>query len=227
MNKLKKNTILHKVGLLAPMICFMVIYMVWFEALEDVSGISYHVIHSALDDYIPFCEYFIIPYYMWFIFVPVFIIYLLIFDEEVFKRTIYILMAGMLIFLVVSTFYPTIQNLRPYEMPSDNIFCQLVSRLYAMDTPTNVLPSIHVFNTMTGVIALYQSRMTRPNDGAFRTIMAITGALVVLSTVFLKQHSTWDVFTAVVMYAVCRSVLSYALDNASDARLAPHESYRS
>ena len=49
---------------------YALIYMPWFMWLEKTVTTEYHVVHIALDDKIPFCEYFIIPYYIWFLFVP-------------------------------------------------------------------------------------------------------------------------------------------------------------
>ena len=39
----------------------------------------------------------------------------------------------------------------------DNIFVDLVKHIYATDTPTNVLPSIHVFNSLGVCIAIRHS----------------------------------------------------------------------
>lgn len=54
----------------------------------------------------------------------------------------------MTIFLIVSYAYPNAQHLRPVEFPRDNIFTDVVRWLYKTDTPTNILPSIHVFNSL-------------------------------------------------------------------------------
>ena len=54
----------------------------------------------------------------------------------------------MTVFLIVSYVYPNAQHLRPTEFPRDNIFTDMVKWLYSTDTPTNILPSIHVFNSL-------------------------------------------------------------------------------
>lgn len=51
---------------------YVFIYMPWFFTLEhfiqpDMPGI--HILNTPLDDKIPFCEYFIIPYILWFFYV--------------------------------------------------------------------------------------------------------------------------------------------------------------
>ena len=49
------------------------IYMPWFAYLEKrtIPAQEYFIINSPLDKYIPFCEYFIIPYLFWFAFVAI------------------------------------------------------------------------------------------------------------------------------------------------------------
>ena len=47
------------------------IYFPWFTDLERHVTDNYFVIHSIFDDYIPFCEYFIIPYLLWFAYIAV------------------------------------------------------------------------------------------------------------------------------------------------------------
>lgn len=41
-------------------------YMISFMLVEKISTET-HLIHSFVDDLIPFCEYFIIPYVLWFL----------------------------------------------------------------------------------------------------------------------------------------------------------------
>lgn len=46
-----------------PLIIYAIIYMTWFAWLEkNITG-HYRIIHMAADDYIPFCEVFVIPYF--------------------------------------------------------------------------------------------------------------------------------------------------------------------
>ena len=46
----------------AWVLLYAFIYFPWFTYLERHVTDNYFVIHSIFDDYIPFCEYFIIPY---------------------------------------------------------------------------------------------------------------------------------------------------------------------
>ncbi|MDO4598681.1 MAG: phosphoesterase, partial [[Ruminococcus] gnavus] len=123
------------------------IYLPWFMYLEKhiTADSSYHVIHSALDDKIPFVEYFIIPYLLWFVFIAVVFLYFFFTDVEGFYKLAKLSFIGMTIFLVISTVFPNGLMLRPVVFPRDNIFTDMVKMLYLADTPTNVFPSLHVF----------------------------------------------------------------------------------
>ena len=41
---------------------YWLLYLPWFAYLERTVTTKFHVIHVPLDDKIPFCEYFIVPY---------------------------------------------------------------------------------------------------------------------------------------------------------------------
>ena len=126
-------------------VSYFIIYMLWFVWLESRADEPYHVIHFPLDDYIPFCEYFIIPYLLWFGYVGWGIGYFYLKDRSEYFRLCAMLFTGMTIFLIVSTIYPNGHYLRPTTFARDNIFVHIVKWLYASDTATNLFPSIHVY----------------------------------------------------------------------------------
>ena len=66
----------HKLRLAMPAITYMIIYLCWFYIIEHIPGRDYTIIHMKADDRIPFCEYFIIPYFMWFGYVAWILFYL-------------------------------------------------------------------------------------------------------------------------------------------------------
>ena len=57
------------------------IYMPWFLYLERRTGVDYYIIHSPIDNYIPFVEYFIVPYLLWFLFIAVTVGYFFFTDK--------------------------------------------------------------------------------------------------------------------------------------------------
>ena len=85
-----------------PLIIYGIIYMTWFVWLEKNTTGHYRIIHMAADDYIPFCEVFVIPYFLWFAYVSAVVIYFFFKNKEDYYRTCIFLFTGMTIFLIVS-----------------------------------------------------------------------------------------------------------------------------
>lgn len=185
---------------------YIFIYLPWFFYLEKHITTDYHLIHTAIDDKIPFIEYFIVPYTLWFLFIAVTVGYFFFFGEKSeFYRLIILLFSGMTIFLIVSTIYPNGLQLRPETFTRDNIFVDMVRQLYAVDTSTNVLPSIHVYNSLGAYIAISHCSKLKQYKWVqiFTLLLTIS---IILSTMFLKQHSVIDVvaafFMAGIMYVI-------------------------
>lgn len=205
--------------LLLVLLC-SVIYLGWFAFLEHSVTNNYHIIHVALDDYIPFCEYFIIPYLMWFLYVLLVWAWFYRNDREIFRKLSVFIFAGMYLSLLFCTIYPNGTDFRPVINPDKNIFCRIVAVLYGTDTPTNVLPSIHVFNSIGIHIAVLQSRKLNEKRQAvwIRRASLILCVSICLSTMFLKQHSLVDVLVA--------SVLAYVMYGAVYEPAAAEEGAR-
>lgn len=185
---------------------YFLLYFPCFAFLEKTvtAESRFHVIHMAVDDYIPFIEFFIIPYLLWFGYVAAAVVYFFFSDVSDYYKMCCFLFVGMTIFLVVSAIYPNGHYLRPSVFPRENICSTLVQWLYATDTSTNLFPSIHVYNSLGVHIAVVKSEKLRQ----YKWVQALSWTLavsIVLSTMFLKQHSVFDVITgcllALVMYS--------------------------
>lgn len=199
MKKMKKFIRQYRHAL--PLIVYGIIYLSWFAYLEKTVTKNYHVIHMAIDDYIPFCEVFVIPYFLWFIYVSAVVIFFFFKNKEDYYKTCTFLFTGMTIFLIVSTLWPNGHHLRPYMMPRDNIFTQMVAGLYKTDTATNLWPSIHVYNSIGAHLAIARSSYFK-NKPWIRFTSFVLASSIVLSTMFIKQHSMFDVLTAFGMSAI-------------------------
>lgn len=182
----------------AWVLLYSFIYMPWFCYLEKHRFSHYYLIHSPLDDYIPFVEYFIVPYLLWFLFIAVTIAYFFFTDRKGYYQLTAFLFTGMTIFLIICTVFPNELNLRPHTFANDTVFTRLVQRLYNTDTPTNVLPSIHVYNSLGAAIAIGHSQALKKHRGIQFASYGLAG-LIILSTMFLKQHSVTDVIAAVAL----------------------------
>jgi membrane-associated phospholipid phosphatase len=86
----------------------------------------------------------------------------------------------------------------------NNIFIDIIRRLYKLDTATNVFPSIHVYNSIGAMIAIRKSESLR-NIKWLQISTFILTVLICMSTVFLKQHSVLDIFGGIIL-----SIIMYA-----------------
>ncbi len=189
-----------------PVIVYFIVYMTWFNYIEQNRAAKYTVIHMNIDDKIPFCEYFIIPYLLWFIYVVAVVTYLMFTDKAGYYKNFAFLATGMTIFLLVSTFWPNIQHLRPYMLPRTNIFTHMVKSLYRTDTPTNLWPSIHVYNSIGAHLCIVRCKWSSEKKWLKNTSLAICIAII-MSTMFIKQHSFFDVFMALIMSLVMAAIV--------------------
>jgi membrane-associated phospholipid phosphatase len=158
------------------------------------------------DDLIPFCEYFIVPYVLWYGYVAVVMIYMMLKDKSDFKKMCVFLYVGMTIFLIISTLYPNGHLLRPDNYERDNIFTHLCAILHRVDTATNIFPSIHVYDSIGVHLAIVYNEKMKKNKWLCiaSTILMVS---IVLSTVFLKQHSVWDVIGAAVLAFIMQQIV--------------------
>lgn len=195
--------------------------MPWFLALESATSRKHTSIHMELDNLIPFNEWFVIPYFLWFAYVAFTIIYLLFKSKEDFRNYTTFLFVGMTICLIIYTLWPNMQNLRPdlSGLGRDNILIRLVSHIYATDTPTNVCPSIHVYNSIGTHIAISKNAKLGKNK-LIKASSLVLCVSICLSTVFIKQHSIFDSLCAIAL-AIVIYILVYNLSERTNIKEVP------
>ena len=162
--------------------------------------IAYYEIVSPLDLHIPFCEWFVIPYYFWFVFLAWMLFYGLLFDREAFCGYMRFVILTYSATAIVYLLFPNMQSLRPDVLVGDGVLLEVVRRLYAFDTNTNVCPSIHVLGAFAVCFSGLRSKGLA--HVGWRLFLILSTLLIVLSTVFLKQHSVIDVSAALLLSAV-------------------------
>ena len=205
----------HPVGFMA---LYSIFYLSVFHYLEANVPLRSILVHCRLDDLIPFCKYAVIPYFAWFVWIPFTLFYLLWKAPRAdFWRLCLPLFAGMTIALAVYVILPNGLDLRPYRVYGSDIFARIVRQLYSTDTATNVCPSIHVFNSVTLMMAYYRSRIFEtPGRRWMRPASAVLCVSIIASTVLLKQHSCIDVLLGILLAMVLDTAMT-ALER-SDAR---------
>ena len=182
---------------------YFLLYMPYFMFLNGYTptreGVT--ILHTRLDDLIPFCEWFAIPYFLWFGYIAAGYIFLMLADRKEFVRLCIFLYTGMTTCLIIYTFFPNGQDLRiDYStLGRDNILIDWIKMLQAGDSAYDVFPSIHCLNSFGMHIALAKSQKL----GKYRKPIVYSSfvlmILIVLSTVFLKQHSVLDIYGAIAL----------------------------
>lgn len=188
---------------------YVLIYMPWFMWLERTITPSseFHNMYVPFDDMIPFNEWFVIPYLLWFLYVPVVMGFLALKSKEEYYNASIYLFGGMTICLFICTVWPNGQTLRIADLDiNKNILTKAVGLIYHADTNTNVFPSIHSFNSVAVFMMLFKSRfLTGKARKPVLICSGILSGLIVISTLVLKQHSVLDaiggVGLAFIMYS--------------------------
>ncbi len=194
-------------NLLTPQFCHLLYLLYWplygllFLGVERLwIRESYFSIHCIVDDMIPFCELFMIPYFFWFVYLIGFILYGLFFDTDSFRRIMRFVIVTYSVAILVYILFPNGQELRPITFERDNILTRWMALFYQFDTNTNVCPSIHVIGSVAVMLAAWNS--PHFSTRGWRLAFVISAVLISVSTVFLKQHSILDVLAAIPVCAL-------------------------
>ena len=196
---------------------YFLLYLPAFYILEQIDGAK-TIIHCPLDDAIPFIAPFIFPYFSWHLLFPLMLIFLMIKDKDAFLELCFVMFTGMTVSLIVYLIFPNGLDIRT-PIIGNSIPERLCAFLYSADTPTNVFPSIHVSSTVAIALAVRHSKMFY-NHRTAKISIYILCTLIILSTLFVKQHSVYDVLVGAVLslmiYRAYVFILSHKkLDEAS------------
>lgn len=184
--------------------CLILLYWPFHSLLYEIMRVMFPsdadvlIIESSLDSKIPFCEWFVIPYVLWYLCIAYVVIYPLFKGKREFLRANLLVVSCMAIPMIFCVIVPNgiDVSLRPdFEtLGRDNFCISLVKLIYAADSPPrNVMPSMHVSVSWAMFFAVMQSKtlLKKPISKLLAGIMAV---LISLATVFIKQHSILDVF---------------------------------
>ena len=151
-------------------------------------------VHCWLDDVIPFCEYFVIPYVGWYFLIVGSLIYFALYNPKNFKNMSKYIIITQIVAMVIYIAFPNRQDLRPDYFVRDNIFTNIVGLLYAADTCTGVCPSLHVAYSV-GIASTWLREKSASK--LCKTFIVTFCFFVCISVAFVKQHSVVDIFAAI------------------------------
>jgi len=169
-------------------------FCLYFLTESLIPAENCYPVHSRLDDIIPFCEAFIIPYVGWYLLIVVSLLYFALYNTDGFKRLQTFIIVTQVVAMAVYIIFPTRQDLRPEVFPRDNFLTDIVKFLYFFDTNTGVCPSLHVGYSL-GIASAWLKE--KEVHWGVKTFVVVFVATICISVAFVKQHSVVDILAAI------------------------------
>ena len=177
-----------------------VVYFLLYLLTENLIPVEKcYPVHCWIDDVIPFCEVFVIPYVFWYLLIVISLVYFALYNTDSFRNLSKFIMVTQLVAMACYIIFPTRQDLRPEFFARDNIFTQLLSSIYSVDTNTGVCPSLHVAYSI-GIASVWLKE--KDVHKLWKAFIVVAVVLICLSTMFVKQHSAVDFFVALPVCAL-------------------------
>lgn len=165
---------------------------------------NFNLISSPLDNYIPFLPTFIYFYMIWYPFEIFTLFYLYKKDKKNYLKTLITIVLSFLIAYSIFIIYPTMVN-RPIVDSFNSLTTLIVYITFKSDTPVNCFPSGHCILCFIMIFSIIN---TKNISKRIKAILITINILIVLSTLFVKQHVIYDVIASLVISSICFYYLS-------------------
>ncbi len=176
------------------MILWGVVIFLYFFIGRAIPMESRRLIWCILDDHVPFVPAFALPYVAWFFLLAFTAWHCYRKERRIFRNFVGYILFGYAIAITTFVLYPSAIDFRP-EVLGQDVFSWLVAFVYRMDSPTNVLPSLHVILAMGIAFALGKTKtFGKPLSRILWWLVALS---ICASTVLIKQHSVLDILGAI------------------------------
>lgn len=170
-------------------------YFILYALTENlIPAEKCYPVHCALDDVVPFCEWFVIPYVSWYLLIVGSLLYFLLYSVDSFKKMQTYIIITQIIAMAVYIIFPNRQDLRPEVFTRENLLTQLLGIIYSFDTNTGVCPSLHVAYSC-GIASTWLREKSVSKKT--RILITLWCAVICVSVAFVKQHSVVDIFAAI------------------------------
>ena len=165
----------------------------WWGLYLPVYLILYFVVEHVV------CEYFVIPYDSWGILLFILGVFFIVKDPESFRRYMWFIAIAYTTATLFCFLVPNGQDLRPAELPRQNICTWILQMTWAADNNANVFPSVHVLGVVAAIAAMWHSPKLKRVWQIAGTVWFV---IIAASTLLVKQHAFIDLAAALVWGAV-------------------------
>ncbi len=199
---------------------FWPIHTLFYEIFRIVTAdMDVVMVYSTLDDKIPFCEWFIIPYCIWYFYIASVLFYTLYHSKREFLRAAFLIIGctaiPMIFFLIMPNGIEYAMRPDFDALGRDNWAIDMVKTIYASDSPPrNVMPSMHV--SVAWAIAMGYTRAESLKGKWLPKVCAwVLSLFITASVVFVKQHSILDLYGGIIL-AVMVFIGGYIIEKVYD-----------
>ena len=158
-----------------------------------------HVVHCALDDLIPFNEFFLIFYCGWYLLIVVSLGYFLFYNVENFRNLQTYIIITQVVAMAIYIIWPSRQDLRPDTFLRDNVLTRTMAFIYSFDTSTGVCPALHVAYSLGIASTWLREKSAHPT---VKVLICVLALCICVSVSFVKQHSVIDILAALPLCAL-------------------------
>lgn len=182
-------------------------------------GSSPLLISSSIDEHIPFLNVFIYPYVTWYLLLFLVPIITYIAKPQSFYCYVATNIISVIIAFIVFVTFPTTVN-RP-EINATGFTSYITHLIFNMDTPpVCCLPSMHCALCFMFILYTIKVKELKPH---VRVLLAIWSIVIIISTLYIKQHVIYDVLAAFILvlisHVICKKFKLYKITEKLHNRL--------
>lgn len=155
-------------------------------------------LNNWLDSLIPFVPTFVYFYILWFLLLVLIPLLLLKYDKKVFDRYVVTAFVYTILEIIIFLILPTTMDRAEFTVT--NLSTWIISIIYKVDYPVrNLLPSGHCSFAYLFIMSVFDLKKL---DKKYKIIIMIVSLLIVLSTLFIKQHVVVDLLGSLVIIPI-------------------------
>ena len=171
------------------LLTIIALYLGVYRLVQTINPVGINL-EIGLDTYIPLIPEFAVIYLLY---IPM-IIFVFAFywnDYKAYRSMSLMLIAVISIAIMIYSVFQT-EVLRPI-IASTDFFTRLTNTIYKYDMPNNTFPSLHVALTSTISAFVYEK------NANFGMVLIPLTFLIILSTMFIKQHDFLDIIGGLIL----------------------------
>lgn len=154
-------------------------------------------LNNYFDNIIPFIPYFVIFYITWFPLLFLVPLLVLKYDKKVFDRYIFTIFIFAIFEGIMFILLPTTMNREVINVTSISTF--IINIIYKVDTPVNLFPSAHCAFAILFIMSVLDVKKIKRE---YKLLISVISILIILSTLFIKQHVLIDVIGALAIIPI-------------------------